>query len=86
MTDGDSVKFGPKYFIPKEIEFLKTVNSLDPNTETTFEIFQQVDAKVKTCHSSITYKFEVSHSNYNAFGGSCIVTGIFENNKMLDHN
>lgn len=50
LIDGDSVKIGNKTFTEAEIAELKALNG--DNTESTYSIFQQIDASVTKCEIS----------------------------------
>jgi len=47
LIDSLSVKLGPKEFNAEEIVLLKTKNGV--NTETTYEIFEEIDENTKKC-------------------------------------
>jgi len=50
IIDGDSVKVGNKTFTPEEVTRLKQTNG--DNTDTTYSIFEKIDATVKRCEVS----------------------------------
>ena len=49
LIDGDSVKLGPKIFTAREIEQLKTKNANSYIGKTTYEVFTEINEKIKFC-------------------------------------
>ena len=63
IIDGNSVKLGPKFFSPYEIEELKHLNP--GNNMTTFEIFASIDARTRKCEYEFgTFEVETIGLHY----------------------